>query len=206
MINLHKVSALTSQKNNDKETYMPFPRIHPTVTRLSETVTGYIATKTPSVEARQEKLEAATRQFLTRVAEANTKASTLTQATHNEALGDSKWLSVLLEAKNQSNGATGEHLSQDDKARLKAITHIDTKKRSKAAGAIFSLNSLTATLLEEDFLFENHEDAGLVEYVVLLGVITFMDAAMKVCNLSIDKATRKLECEQAVRNTPAKVL
>lgn len=185
---------------------MSFPRIHPTVTRLSETVTGYIATKTPSVEARQEKLEAATRQLLTRVAEANTKARTLTQATHDEALEDSKWLSVLLEAKNQSIGATGEHLSQNDKARLKVITRINTKKRSKAAGAIFSLNSLTATLLEDDFLFENHEDASLVEYAALLGVITFMDAVMKLGNHSLDKATRKLECEQAERNTPAKVL
>lgn len=89
---------------------MSFPRIHPTVTRLSETVTGYIATKTPPVEARQEKLEAATHQFLTRVAEANTKARTITQATHEEALDDSKWLSALLEAKTQSFGETGEHL------------------------------------------------------------------------------------------------
>lgn len=53
---------------------MSFPRIHPTVTRLSETVTGYIATKTPSVEARQEKLEAAARQLLTHVTDANIKA------------------------------------------------------------------------------------------------------------------------------------
>lgn len=185
---------------------MPFPRIHPTVTRLTETATSYITSKAPSVEARQEKLEAATRQFLTRVAEANAKAHTLTQATHDEALKDSKWLSVLLEAKNQSIGATGEHLSQDDKARLKAITRINTKKRSKAAGAILSLNSLTATLLEGDFLFENHKDASLVEYAALLGVITFMDAVMKLGNHSLDKATCKLECEQAERNTPTKVL
>lgn len=185
---------------------MSFPHVHPSVTRLSETVTGYIATKTPSVEARQEKLEAATRQFLTRVAEANTKARTLAQATHDEALEDSKWLSVLLEAKNQSNGATGEHLSQDDKVRLKAITRLNVKRRSKAAGAIFSLNSLTATLLEDDFLFENQEGAGLVEYAALLGVVTFMDTLMKLGNHSFDKATRKLEREQAVRNTPAKIL
>ena len=185
---------------------MSFPRIHPTVTRLSETVTGYIATKTPPVEARQEKLEAATRQFLARVAEANAKARTLTQATHDEALEDSKWLSVLLEAKNQSIGATGEHLSQDDKARLKVITRLNAKRRSKAAGAIFSLNSLTATLLEDDFLFENHEDASLVEYAALLGVIALMDTLMKLSNHSFDKATRKLEREQAGRNAPAKVL
>lgn len=185
---------------------MPFPRIHPTVTRLSETATRYITAKTPTAEARQEKLEAAARQLLTRVTEANIKARAITQATHEEALDDSKWLSALLEAKNQSIGATGEHLSQDDKARLKVITRINTKKRSKAAGAIFSLNSLTATLLEDDFLFENHEDASLVEYAALLVVITFMDAVMKLGNHSLDKATRKLECEQAERNTPAKVL
>lgn len=185
---------------------MSFPRIHPSVTRLSETVTGYITSKTPSVDARQEKLEAAARQLLTHVTDANIKARAITQATHEEALDDSKWLSVLLEAKTQSIGATGEHLSQDDKARLKAITHINTKKRSKAAGAIFSLNSLAATLLEGDSFFESYEDTGLVEYAVLLGAITFMDTAMKVGNLSIDKATRKLEREQAARNTPAKVL
>ena len=185
---------------------MQFPHIHPSLSRLSETVTSYIATKTPTVEARQEKLEAATRQFLARVAEANAKARTLTQATHDEALEDSKWLSVLLEAKNQSIGATGGHLSQDDKARLKVITRLNAKRRSKAAGTIFSLNSLTATLLEDDFLFENHEDASLVEYAALLGVITLMDTLMKLGNHSFDKATRKLEREQAGRNAPAKVL
>lgn len=185
---------------------MSFPRIHHSLSRLSETVTGYIASKTPSVEARQEKLEAATRQLLARVTEANTKARTLTQVTHDEALEDSKWLSVLLEAKNKGIGATGEHLSQDDKARLKAITRLNAKRRSKAAGAIFSLNSLTATLLEDDFLFENHEDASLAEYAALLGVIALMGTLMKLGNHSFDKATRKLEREQAVRNTPAKVL
>lgn len=185
---------------------MPFPRIHPTVTRLSETVTGYITAKTPSVEARQEKLEAAARQLLTRVAEANTKARTITQATHEEALDDSKWLSALLEAKTQSFGETGEHLDGNSKARLKAITRINTKKRSKAAGAIFSLNSLTATLLEGDILFESYEDTGLVEYAALMGAITLMDTLMKAGNLSIDKATRKLEREQAERNAPTKVL
>ena len=185
---------------------MPFPRIHPTLSRVSETATRYITAKTPSVEARQEKLEAATRQLLTRVAEANAKARTLTQATHEEALKDSKWLSVLLEAKNQSIGATGEHLSQDDKVRLKAITRLNAKRRSKAAGAIFSLNSLTATLLEGDSFFESYEDTGLVEYAVLMGVITLMDTLIKLGNHSFDKVTRKLEREQAVRNTPAKVL
>lgn len=99
---------------------MSFPRIRHSVTRLSETATRYITAKTPTAEARQEKLEAATRQLLARVTEANTKARTLTQVTHDEALEDSKWLSVLLEAKNKGIGATGEHLSQDDKARLKA--------------------------------------------------------------------------------------
>ena len=183
---------------------MSFPHIRHSVTRLSETATRYITAKTPTVEARQEKLEAAT--FLARVAEANAKARTLTQATHDEALEDSKWLSVLLEAKNQSIGATGEHLSQDDKARLKVITRLNAKRRSKAAGAIFSLNSLTATLLEDDFLFENHEDASLVEYAALLGVITLMDTLMKLGSHSFDKATRKLEREQAGRNAPAKVL
>lgn len=185
---------------------MPFPRIHPTVTRLTETATRYIASKTPTVEARQEKLEAAARQLLTHTTEANTKARTLTQATHEEALEDSKWLSELLEAKNQSIGATGKHLSQDDKARLKAITRINTKKRSKAAGIVFSANSFTATLLEGDILFESYEDTGLVEYAALMGAITLMDTLMKVGNFSIDKATRKLEREQAERNTPAKVL
>lgn len=185
---------------------MSFPRIHPSLSRLSETATRYITAKTPSVEARQEKLEAAARQLLTRVTDANIKARALTQATHEEALDDSKWLSELLEAKNQNIGATGEHLSQNDKARLKAITRLNAKRRSKAAGAIFSLNSLTATLLEDDFLFENHEDAGLVEYAALLGVITFMEAVMKLGNHSFDKVARKLEREQAVRSMPAKVL
>lgn len=185
---------------------MSFPRIYPSLNRLTETVTRYIASKTPTVEARQEKLEAAARQLLTRVAEANTKARTLTLATHDEVLEDSKWLSELLKAKNQSIGATGEHLSQDDKARLKAITRLNAKRRSKAAGAIFSCNSLTATLLEDDFLFESLEDAGLVEYAALLGAITLMDTLMKLGNHSFDKATRKLEREQAVRNAPAKVL
>lgn len=31
---------------------MSFPRIHPTVTRLSETATRYITAKTPTAEAR----------------------------------------------------------------------------------------------------------------------------------------------------------
>lgn len=185
---------------------MSFPRIHPSLSRLSETATHYIASKTPTADARKEKLEAATRQLLARTAEANTKALALTQATHEEALEDSKWLTELLEAKTQSIGATGEHLNQNDKARIKAITRLNAKRRSKAAGAIFSRNSLTATLLEDDFLFENREDASLVEYAALLGVITFMDAVMKLGNHSFDKVTRKLEREQAVRNTPAKVL
>lgn len=185
---------------------MSFPRIHPTLSRVSETATRYITAKTPSAEARQEKLEAAARQLLARTAEANTKARALTQTTHEEALADSKWLSVLLEAKTQSISVTGDHLSQNDKARLKAITRLNAKRRSKAAGAIFSLNSLTATLLEDDFLFESYEDTGLVEYAALLGVITFMDAVMKLGNHSFDKVTRKLEREQTVRNTPTKVL
>lgn len=48
---------------------MPFPRIHPTLSRVSETATRYITAKTPSVEARQEKLEAAARQLLARRSE-----------------------------------------------------------------------------------------------------------------------------------------
>lgn len=185
---------------------MSFPRIHPTLSRVSETATRYITAKTPSAEARQEKLEAAARQLLARTAEANTKARALTQTTHEEALDDSKWLSVLLEAKTQSIGATGEHLSQDDKVRLKAITRLNAKRRTKAAGAIFSLNSLTATLLEGGSFFESYEDTGLVEYAVLMGVITLMDTLIKLGNHSFDKVTRKLEREQAVQNTPAKVL
>ena len=113
---------------------------------------------------------------------------------------------MLLEAKTQSIGATGEHLSQDDKERLKAITRLNAKRRTKAAGTIFSLNSHTATLLEGDSFFESYEDTGLVEYAVLLGVITLMDTLIKLGNHRFDKVTRKLEREQAVRNTPAKVL
>lgn len=47
---------------------MSFPRIHPTLSRVSETATRYITAKTPSAEARQEKLEAAARQLLARTA------------------------------------------------------------------------------------------------------------------------------------------
>ena len=116
-------------------------------------------------------------------------------------MSDSKWLSEVLETKRQHIGKPDEPLTGVENARTKAILAINTKKRRKALGIVFAVNSIMAASLEDDFisLLEIEDDSTWIEYAFTRGTLSLMTNLVKFGNYLADKNIAKLNREQAER-------